>query len=260
MALWLPSLIIQDSLSAAALGQIPGRRTDIVSGHNPDIDAGPEDIWEGGGTWVAPTAPRNHAIASTNANDTAGGTGMRTAVIIGLTSWTATDPVTEIVTMNGTTPVNTVNNYVFISDFFGSTFGSGEVNAGTVNAVAAVDGTTTARMGITDGAARQAIAAVPAGNYGLIHNAFASMSRFSATAGAQAKLVFKVKMNADAADSGWIVGGNVALSLEGSSVFGNSYKVPLVLPPKSLIKISALSVSDNDTDISASFEIEYVKV
>lgn len=67
MALWLPSLIIQDSLSAAALGQIPGRRTDTVSGHNPDIDAGPEDIWEGGGTWVAPTAPRNHAIASTNA-------------------------------------------------------------------------------------------------------------------------------------------------------------------------------------------------
>lgn len=40
-------------------------------GRNPDIDTGslPEDIWDGGGVWAAPTQSRTHNVASTQAAD-----------------------------------------------------------------------------------------------------------------------------------------------------------------------------------------------
>lgn len=249
-----------DPATASALGQIPGRRTFLASGRNSDVDTGPEDIWEGGGTWVEPTTARTHNISSTSSSDSSAGTGARTVMIYGLTSWSALDPVTEIVTMNGTTNVPTTNAYVNICSFRAITFGSSKTNAGIIRATAQVDNTVTSQMAIGAGQSLNAVCAVPAGNFGLIHGAYASLSRFSATSGAQALMAFKFKFNADLSDSGWITGGYVTLSAEGNSAFNKEYKPPLVLPPKTLMKITAVSVSDADSDICASIDIEYVKI
>jgi hypothetical protein len=71
----------------AALGHYPNIKGVNKFGRNIEIDSSvTADIWDGGYTvasggvsliWVAPTAARTHTIASTDANDTAGGTGAR---------------------------------------------------------------------------------------------------------------------------------------------------------------------------------------
>jgi len=52
-------------------GKYPGYSAIEKFGHNGDIDTGttPEDVWDGGGLWVPPTAARTHDIVSTVAAD-----------------------------------------------------------------------------------------------------------------------------------------------------------------------------------------------
>ena len=75
-------------------------------GRNTDVDsAAAEDVWDGGGIWVAPTAARVHNLVSADAADDAAGTGAQTVLVTGLDgTWTETS---ETVTMDGITPVAT---------------------------------------------------------------------------------------------------------------------------------------------------------
>ncbi len=54
-----------------AKGTVPGVSYVNKLGRNPEIDTGtdPEDIWDAGGLWVAPTQARIHDVASANAAD-----------------------------------------------------------------------------------------------------------------------------------------------------------------------------------------------
>lgn len=80
------------------------------------------------------------SIVSTSVNDTAAGTGVRSVEITYLTS-TSTGPFTETVTLNGTTPVNTVaTNICFIEKMEAVLVGSAGIAAGTINLKAAITG------------------------------------------------------------------------------------------------------------------------
>lgn len=83
-------------------------------GTNSDIDTGsvPEDIWEGGGLYTGfPTGTAETlSVVSASANDTAAGSGARTIRIVGLDA--NFNVQSETVTLNGTTPVNTVNTFM----------------------------------------------------------------------------------------------------------------------------------------------------
>ena len=104
-------------------------------GKNDDIDsAGNEDIVSWGGLAFFPTSVVSAGsieISSTSANDTSVGTGLRTVDIFGLdANW---KEQSETVTLNGTTVVNPVNDYLRIYRVKGRTVGSGGVNAGAIN-------------------------------------------------------------------------------------------------------------------------------
>ncbi len=70
-------------------------------------------------------------LVSTSASDSASGTGVRTVLIHGV------DPgnksFTEIVALNGTTPVNTVNTFIRADSLFASTVGSNGFAVGTIS-------------------------------------------------------------------------------------------------------------------------------
>ncbi len=67
-----------------------------------------DDIWSGTATTIPipAAAGEQMTLVSTSANDTAAGSGVRTVDVHGLD--TNGNPQTEVVTLNGTTPVNTV--------------------------------------------------------------------------------------------------------------------------------------------------------
>lgn len=69
-------------------------------------------------------------LSSTNANDTAAGTGARTVLIIGLDA--NYDQISEVVTLNGTTAVNTVNSYLRINRMDCQTYGTDRRNRGDI--------------------------------------------------------------------------------------------------------------------------------
>jgi len=90
------------------------------------------------------TTNAQRSISSSNANDTSAGTGARTVKITYLDA-TGAGPFTETVTLNGTTPVNTVaTDICYIESIEVLTVGSGNSNAGTITLWTATAGGGTA--------------------------------------------------------------------------------------------------------------------
>lgn len=113
-------------------GQIQGHTVVQVFGYNPDLDTSEESVWPDGGIVPHPTVASVLKISSSDANDTSAGTGARTVFIEGLDGDYAV--VSETVTLNGQTAVNTTNSYLYVNKFYVLTAGSGGVNAGNINA------------------------------------------------------------------------------------------------------------------------------
>ena len=113
-------------------GQIQGHSTVIVFGYNPDVDTSEESVWPDGGTVPHPTVASVLKISSSSTDDTSAGTGARTVYIEGLDGDYAV--VSETVTLNGQTEVNTTNEYLYVNSFYVVTVGSGGANAGNINA------------------------------------------------------------------------------------------------------------------------------
>jgi hypothetical protein len=102
-------------------------------GYNPEIDTGsvPEDVWSAGGVLVWPGSAAVATVVSSDANDAAAGTGAREIVLVGIDG--NNDEVRETVALNGTTPVNSTAQFLFVNSAFGQAVGSGGVNAGTID-------------------------------------------------------------------------------------------------------------------------------
>lgn len=94
--------IQSDYYHLIASGLILGSEMVNKFGRNPDVDAGTEDIWNGGATYTGfPTgAPENIVAVSTNAGDTG------VVTFLYLPTSNSTEWLTGTVTLNGTNPVN----------------------------------------------------------------------------------------------------------------------------------------------------------
>jgi len=95
-----------------ATGKFQGYEIVNKFGRNADVDSGttPEDIWFGGGPYTGfPTSAEIVTVVSSSTSDTAAGDGARTIQLIGLDA--NGDLLTETVTLNGTTPVDSVGSY-----------------------------------------------------------------------------------------------------------------------------------------------------
>lgn len=151
-----------DLPTAAGLGIVPGCTRAVLLGHNPNIGSGAAaDVWEGGGNYPFLAAAATLEVLSTSAADTAAGTGARTVLISGLNS--AYNTISEVVTLNGVTPVSTVNQYLRVNVFTTTTSGSGEVNAGDITLRVSGGGATQCIARAGYGFGRSAVFTVPAG-------------------------------------------------------------------------------------------------
>jgi len=115
-----------------ARNQIAGHSAFSIFGYNGDIDQTEESVWPDGGTVPHPTTASVLDIVSTSVADDAAGTGARTVFIEGLDG--NYNSVSETVILDGTTPVETANQYLYINQFYVATAGSGGVNAGEITA------------------------------------------------------------------------------------------------------------------------------
>jgi hypothetical protein len=115
-----------------ARGQVAWHSVLHIFGYNPDVDSGSEvTVWTAGGLLTHPASPTIMTVSSSSANDSSNGTGARTVQILGVNG--TGEYVTETVTLNGQTAVNTTKAYDAIERITVLTVGSGGVNAGNIN-------------------------------------------------------------------------------------------------------------------------------
>lgn len=164
-----------DFFAAVSFGLLPRYRRVITRGNNPDVDAGPEDIWTGGGSYPWMTGATDLEIVSSSTADTAAGTGARTVRIRGLN--TAYEEIETIVTLNGTTPVALAIPFFRINNVDLVSAGSGLINAGDVTTRDAGAGTTRAIMPTGYGTDRQSQFTVPAGHTLVVYDTITSINR-----------------------------------------------------------------------------------
>lgn len=151
-------------MDLVALGKVPGVSRVSALGYNADVDTSttPEDIWPGGGLYPFKTAAGILEILSSSANDTVAGTGCRTVLISGLDA--SYNVISETVSMNGTSAVQTVNSYLRVNSMRGDGNNSaGTSNIGTITLRDTGAGTTRAIMEIGRGMSTAAVYTVPAG-------------------------------------------------------------------------------------------------
>jgi len=207
-------------------------------GSNPDVDAAaPEDVWDGGGLYVFPTATRIHDLVSSDAADAAAGTGARTVLVQGLDANYL--EIEETITLNGITNVPTTKSYLRINRMIVKSAGSGGVNAGTITATAQVDSTVSSQITIGKNQTLQAIYTIPADADLSLNNYFVAIGKTTATSLDGSLLVrpfgevFQIKHTIPAVSTG-------------DSHGIHEFKPPLMIAAKSDIKIQVATMA-NDT-------------
>ncbi len=233
-------------------GQIQGHSSVIVFGYNPDVDTTEETVWPNGGTIPHPTVASVLKISSSSANDTSAGTGARTVYIEGLDG--DYEVVSETVTLNGQTEVNTTNSYLYVNTFYVATVGSGGQNAGDINA-----GTGTVTLGVP-AVLYDIIAAgynnrttghycVPAGYTGYMTEGLFSSGQAT---GSTAVTGFLKQHGTD----GVLRVGAVTTVNNGASVF--MFDTPYVIPEKNCVGATAIGTATNNA-VSSYFSIILIK-
>lgn len=175
---------------AISHGLVPNHTPVRQLGYNPDVDNVREDLWELGGTYVFPPAGGiQMAFVSDNVNDTAAGTGARTADIHYLNA--SFVEMSENIILNGTTAVNTIATDILrINDIHVMTVGTNETSVGNLSLRNLAGTITYGYIAATGNASRQCIYTVPAGfnlfitgfNVGVGHNAGGRLGEFSVRA------------------------------------------------------------------------------
>jgi hypothetical protein len=115
-----------------ARGQIAYHESEFKFGFNPDVDDALETVWSQGGLYSYLTSASVLKVSSSSTADTSAGTGARTVLIAGLDA--DCNEISETVTLNGQTEVNTTNSFYRVFRMTVKTAGTGAQNAGIIYA------------------------------------------------------------------------------------------------------------------------------
>ena len=251
-----------DFLLEVARGNVSGQLSVNKFGRNIEIDSGvTADIWDGGHTgdqsllWVAPTQARTHTIASTSASDTDGGVGARRLLLFGLTNWDTAEVSEEIIMDTGSPPVTT-NSYVIIHRMQVTTKGATNVNVGTITATATGDGTVTAQIRVSEGQTQMTIYGIPSIQKAYVGRLYGNVNK---AGGATGLIDCSLRVNPEPQDEllNFVVKHTFGLQTVGTSALTINYYVPKEIVGPAIIKVQALSGTDN-MDLSAGFDLVLV--
>jgi hypothetical protein len=229
-------------------GQIMGHRSVVIFGFNPDVDQTEETVWPSSGIINHPASATVMKVSSDSANDTAAGTGARTIVISGLDA--NYNEISETVTLNGQTAVNTTSLFLRINDMYVATAGSGLTSAGNIYVGTGV---------VTAG--------VPATLYDLMYVGYnkRTTGHYTIPAGYTGYMVAGALSAGQPTGSTQVVGRLVTINSNNirltqavvtlNNGFANyDFQLPLAIPEKTDIEASVVA-SANNNSVSSTFQI-----
>lgn len=256
------NLQVNDSLSKwnkteafelqVARGQIRGHQIRHIFGYNPDLDSAAEEtVWTAGGLYQHLDTPSIMKVSSTSANDTSAGTGARSIFILGINS--TGGEVSETVTLNGQTGVNTTHTYTEIQYCQVLSAGSTDHNIGNISI-----GTGTITSGIpanifghilaTENASLMGHFTIPAGYTGYL----ISGSISSGTEGGGSYIIGRLKIR----ENGLIY--TAAVTTFNNGKIDYEFKYPIKVNAGACISATATSSANNEI-VSSYFQLLLVK-
>ena len=237
-----------------ARGQIAYHYSVFKFGFNPDVDDSPETVWAEGGLYSYLSAATVLKISSSSADDASAGTGARTVELQGLDG--DYNQISETVTLNGQTAVNTTKSFLRIYRMVVKTAGTGAQNAGVIYAgtgtvTLGVPANKYATIAIGDNQTLMALWTVPAG-----HTAYLLQTDVT-VATTQNNKYCTVPLVARPDGEGFQVKDKFVKS---ESSHHQQYDIPLKFEEKTDIEVRATGDSSGaDIAISAGLDIIYIK-
>jgi len=223
-----------------------GRSTNVDSATDTDIyDKTDQAIW------LPPTDARIHAVVSTSTSDALLGVGAREVQLYGLNSWDSVE-TSEVIELDGTTPVNTANEYVIVHRIKVIESGATAINVGVITATAAVDGTVTAQINIGEGQTQMSIYGIPSIKAAYMTAYYSSAIKSSSSLAV--KITLLVNTNPNVQLLNYLTKHTIGLATEGSNYVKHSFNPLFKIQGPAIIKIQGNSSTDN-TDVSAGFDL-----
>lgn len=256
MTFFYPSSTFEDKHEPFELqvsrGLIAGHRSVHVFGYNSDVDTTEVTVWPHTGKVAHPTTSVILTVSSTNANDTAAGTGARTVVIQGLDS--DYRELSETVTLNGQTGVSTVNtfrriNYAYVASAGSSSSAEGDIYIGSGVVTAGVPASVYNLIKFDYNNTVTAHFTVPAGYTGYVMQGLFSAGQSGGTSPVRGRLL------TTGIDG---VRRTAAVTTVNNGVSDYAFEVPIRVPEKTDIEATALGISNNN-EASAMFIILLVE-
>ena len=237
-----------------ALGNIPSLQSVVKFGGAGPAGAGdaPLDVWSPGGDYegqpIVGAPVLTATVVSAGLLDTALGTGARTVQVFGLDE--NLEPVDEIVTLDGTTPVPLTNLYERLNRMKVLTAGSGGENDAVISAVR--DVTNEVFATIPSGLNQTQIAAytIPAGKVGVLTNLWVSIGLANGNSGS-------AEVTLRARPQGGVYQAARSFTLSNSAAV-NPITLPVTFDEGTDLKVRVEDISDNNTFITAEFDLVLV--
>lgn len=238
-----------------ARGQITGHETQFKFGFNADVDDALETIWSEGGTYSYLSSATVLKISSASTDDDAAGTGARTVEISGLDG--DYNEISETVSLDGQTAVDTTNSYLRVFRMIVRTAGSGGKNAGKVYAgtgtvTAGVPANKYGVIGVGDNQTLMAVWTVPAG-----YTAYLYQTTITAGCTTANKLI-EASVLARPEGEVFQVKDRVSHGVGGAHV-EQKYHFPLKFFEKTDIEVQALCDASASVRVGAGLDIVYIK-
>jgi hypothetical protein len=233
-------------------GQITWHETLFQFGINNAVGTSFETIWTPSSVYSYLSAATVIKISSGSADDAAAGTGARTIQISGLDG--SYNEISEVVTLNGQTAVNTVNSYLRLTSLIVLTAGSGGVNAGIVYAgtgtvTSGVPANVFAQIEIGYNKSQMALWTVPAG-YTAYVTSYAFTSN-SSTANNQITGAVVIR------PFGGVFSFEATAKVNGGGTFDRHFDTYLVVEEKSDIQMQALASAA--AQVTGEMHVIYIK-
>ena len=233
-------------------GQIEGHEIRHIFGYNPDVDSAAEEtVWTAGGLYVPIDTPAIMKVSSSSASDTSAGVGARTVYIMGINS--TGGEVSETVTLNGQTAVNTTHTYTSIQSCQVMSVGSslhnvGNINIGTGTVTAGVPANMYGQIYATENQSLMGYYTIPINHTGYLISGNVSCGATQANKSITGRL--KIKTN------DVIYTGALVTFSAGTANF--DFKYPIRIPEQATISASVRSTTDNE-QVSSYFQLLLIK-
>ena len=236
-----------------ARDQIQGHTAFCQFGINTNVGTSNETVWIGSNAYAFPTDAAVMKISSSSTDDDAAGTGARTVLVDGLNA--SYERVTEVVSLDGQTQVDTTNTYIRVNKMTVLTAGSGgtsvgNIYAGTGVAVSGVPPVVVNQTGILSNETESVFYTVPAGHTAFI-NAWI-MSSGNTTADEWTRFSLRIR------PFGGVFGFKAQYHIAASGIYECNAAYPLPVPEKSDIDVLA-ATSDGTASVSSQLQIVLVK-